>query len=184
MNHQVIGYIRVSTQGQNKARQLEGIQLDKEFVDVVSGSTKNRVGLDACMDYVRERDTLVVDSIDRLARNLRHLQEIIQTLVNKGVTVKFIKENLTFSANQDAISLLTLQIMGAFAEFERNMIKSRQKEGLELAKKAGKHLGRPFTLTKEIIEKAKQLKSEGMSIRKISFTIGLSRPTIYKALSK
>ena len=74
MSHQIVGYIRVSSQGQNTARQLAGITLDKEFVDMVTGSNKDRDGLKECMAYVREGDQLLVDSIDRLARNLQDLQ--------------------------------------------------------------------------------------------------------------
>jgi len=128
MAHQVVGYIRVSSQGQNTARQLAGIKLDKEFVDTMSGSTKDRKSLIECMEYVREGDLLVVDSIDRLARNFLDLQEIVNSLIQKGVSVKFIKENLTFNSSKDPMANLTLQIMGSFAEFERTMIKARQRE--------------------------------------------------------
>lgn len=182
MKHQVVGYVRVSSQGQNTARQLVGIQVDKEFIDIKTGNVKERANLIACIDYVREGDTLVVDSIDRLARNLRHLQEIITQLLDKGVTVRFIKENLTFTKNQDPMAMLMLHMMGAFAEFERNMIRSRQKEGIDLARKAGKHLGRKSLLTSELRAKAQGLKSQGYSIRKIAMILELSRPTIYKAL--
>lgn len=184
MSHQVVGYIRVSSQGQNTARQLVGIELDKKFTDIITGSTKERTNLQECIDYVREGDTLVVDSIDRLARNLRHLQEILSELLEKKVTVCFVKENLTFSSQQDPMSLLMLQMMGAFAEFERNMIRSRQKEGIDAAKKAGKHLGRPPVLNEKHANKAKEFKSCGMSIRKIAMTMGVSRGSIYKLLNK
>ena len=119
MTNQVVGYIRVSHESQNIDRQLSGIKLDREFVDKMNGGTKDRENLEACMQYVRDGDTLVVDSIDRLARNLRDLQDIVSSLVEKGVTVKFIKESLTFTGKHDAMATLTLQMMGAFAEFER-----------------------------------------------------------------
>jgi len=182
MPHQVVGYIRVSSQGQNTERQLQGIELDRKFVDIMSGSKIERENLDACIDYVREGDTLIVDSIDRLARNLRGLQDIISKLIAKGVSVRFVKENLLFTGNSDPISTLTLQMMGAFAEFERTMIRSRQKEGIELAKKSGKHLGRPPTINDEIRKKAAKMREDGLSIRRISILMGLSRITIYKAL--
>ena len=182
MTHQVVGYIRVSSAGQNIARQLVDIKLDKEFVDTITGSTMDRKNLIACMEYVREGDTLVVDSIDRLARNLLDLQEIINTLVKKGVSVKFIKENLTFNSSKDPMANLTLQIMGAFAEFERTMIKARQREGIDAAKKAGKHLGRPAKTTPKLTTEAKILKENGTSIRQIAFKLNVSRATIYKML--
>lgn len=183
MSHQVVGYIRVSSQGQNTARQLAGIKLDKEFVDIMSGSTKEREKLLECMDYVREGDTLVVESIDRLARNLRDLQDILHSLFKKGVSVRFIKENLTFTGKDDPMANLMLQMMGAFAEFERTMIRSRQKDGIEAAKKAGKHLGRPPKTDKKLADEAKKLKEQGTSIRQISFKLNLSRPSIYKMLA-
>jgi DNA invertase Pin-like site-specific DNA recombinase len=183
MSHQVVGYIRVSSQGQNTARQLAGVKLDKEFVDIMSGSTKNREKLIECMDYVRSGDTLVVESIDRLARNLRDLQDIIDSLVKKGVSVKFVKENLIFSAEENPMSNLMLQMMGAFAEFERTMIRSRQKDGIEAARRAGIHLGRPAKITKSMINDAvKMITVQGFSIRKTAQTLNLSRASIYKIL--
>jgi len=182
MSHQVVGYIRVSSAGQNIARQLVDIKLDKEFVDTITGSTMDRKNLIACMAYVREGDTLVVDSIDRLARNLQDLQDIVDSLVKKGVSVKFIKENLTFTGKEDALANLMLQMMGAFAEFERNMIRARQREGIDAAKKAGKHLGRPPTITQQLSREANSLKKDGVSIRQIAFRLNVSRATIYKML--
>ena len=182
MNHQVVGYIRVSSQGQNTARQLVGIEVDMIFTDIMTGSIKNRPKLDECLKYVRQGDTLVVDSIDRLARNLRDLQAILDELRDKGVTVRFVKENLVFTSEQDAMSTLMLQMMGAFAEFERTMIRSRQKEGIELAKKSGKKMGRPAVLNDKHKKQAKELHEQGMSIRKIAMTMNVCRASIYKLL--
>jgi len=182
MKHQVVGYIRVSSQGQNTARQLVDIKLDRTFTDIMTGSIKSRPQLEECLKYVREGDTLVVDSIDRLARNLRDLQDILQSLLEKGVIVKFIKENLTFTASNDHMSTLMLQMMGAFAEFERNMIRSRQKEGIEQAVRAGKKMGRPPVLNGKHKKQAKDLREQGMSIRKIAMTMGVCRASIYKLL--
>ena len=182
MAHQVVGYIRVSSQGQNTARQLAGIKLDKEFVDTMSGSTKDRKSLIECMEYVREGDLLVVDSIDRLARNFLDLQEIVNSLIQKGVSVKFIKENLTFNSSKDPMANLTLQIMGSFAEFERTMIKARQREGIDAAKKAGKHLGRPSKVDAKFIKVVKEKHKSCQSIRSIAKDMNVSRGTIYKAL--
>ncbi len=184
MTHQVVGYKRVSSDSQNIDRQLVDIKLDKEFVDTVSGKNKDRQGLTACMNYVREGDMLIIDSIDRLARNLLDLQDLIDSLVKKGVSVKFIKENLTFNSARDPISNLTLHLMGAFAEFERAMIKSRQREGIDAAKKAGRNLGRPSMLTKKLATEAKELKELGISVRQIAFRLKVSRPSIYKMLAQ
>ena len=182
MNHQVVGYIRVSSQGQNTARQLVGIKVDRMFTDIMTGSIKSRPELDECLQYVRDGDTLIVDSIDRLARNLLDLQKIVSALIDKGVTVKFVKENISFSRSSDPMANLTLHIMGAFAEFERNMIRSRQREGIDLAKKAGKHIGRPPMLNGKHKLRAKELKAQGMSIRKIAMTMDICRASVYKLL--
>lgn len=180
MSHQVIGYVRVSSQGQNTARQLQGIELDMEFIDKVTGSNLDRDKLQECVAYARRGDTVVVDSIDRLARNLRDLQEILETLTKKGVIVKFLKENLTFTGNDDAMSTLMLQMMGAFAEFERTMIKSRQREGIDAAKKAGKHLGRPCKVDNKFRKSVKEKLQSCQSIRSIAKDMNVSRATIYK----
>lgn len=184
MKHQVVGYIRVSSQGQNTERQLEGTNLDKVFTEVMSGKTANdRVKLREAIDYVREGDTFAVHSIDRLARNLRDLQEIIHQLLKKGVSVCFVKENLFFTANADPMATLMLQMMGAFAEFERSMIRSRQKEGIDMAKKNGRKLGRKTKINKEVEKEVRNLKEKGTSIRQIAIKMNLSRATIYKALA-
>ncbi len=182
MSYQLIGYVRVSSQGQNTARQLQGIKLDMEFIDKVTGGNLDREKLQECVLYARKGDTVVVDSIDRLARNLRDLQEILETLTKKGVIVRFLKENLTFTGNDDAMSTLMLQMMGAFAEFERTMIRSRQREGIDAAKKSGKHLGRPKTVDDKFIKIVKDKRATLQSIRSIAKDMSVSRATIYKAL--
>lgn len=183
MSHQNIGYIRVSSSDQNADRQLADIQVNKKFIDKITGSLKDRPELNACIDYVRHGDTLYVHSIDRLARNLIDLQDLIKTIIQKGVTLKFVKENLTFTSLHDPMAMLTLQIMGAFAEFERTMIRTRQREGIDAAKKAGKHLGRPPVTTKKLCDEAKEQKANGISIRQIAFKLNVSRATIYKMLA-
>ena len=183
MTGQNIGYIRVSSEGQNTARQLESIKLDKEFVDTMTGSNKNRPQLEECLNYLRKGDTLHVHSIDRLARNLRDLQEIIEGLVVKNVSVKFHSENLTFTGDDNPMATLTLQMMGAFAEFERTITRTRQFEGIEAAKKQGKHLGRP-KLEKSLVGIAMGFKTEGLSVVEISKRMNLSRPSVYKLISQ
>ena len=183
MTGQQIGYIRVSSDGQNTARQLEGVKLDKEFADTMTGSTKNRPQLEECLNYLRKGDTLHVHSIDRLARNLRDLQEIIEGLVIKNVNVKFHSESLTFTGDDSPMATLTLQMMGAFAEFERTITRTRQREGIDAAQKEGKHLGRP-KLEKSLIGVATGLKAEGFSVVEIAKRMDLSRPSVYKLISK
>lgn len=183
MTGQNIGYKRVSSESQNTARQLDGIKLDKEFADTITGSVRNRLELEKCLNYLRTGDTLHIHSIDRLARNLRDLQAIVDELVCKGITVKFHNENLTFSGEENPVSKAMLQMMGCFAEFERSMIKSRQREGIDAAKAAGIALGRrPKLNDAELIARARQMKAGGMKKIEISKELGLSRPSVDKLL--
>ena len=119
-----IGYIRVSTIEQNLERQLEGIKLDRSFIDKVSGKSVDRPALQEMLTYVRDGDTIIVHSMDRLARNVDDLRQIVKGLAAKQVKVKFIKEALEFTGEDSPISNLLLSVMGAFAEFERTLLRS------------------------------------------------------------
>src|SRR5664279_1395253 len=142
-----VGYIRVSSLDQNSERQLEGVKLDKIFTDKASGKDTARPQLQAALEYLREGDLLLVHSMDRLARNLDDLRRIVLDLTKKGVHVQFVKENLTFTGEDSPMSNLLLSLLGAVAEFERSMIRERQREGIALAKEAGVYKGRKPTLT-------------------------------------
>jgi len=146
-----VGYIRVSTTDQNTERQLDGIQLDKIFTDKVSGATTERPELQSMLGYVREGDVIHVHSIDRLARSLVDLLALVQSLTAKGVHVRFNKENLLFTGESDPIQALMLSIMGSVAEFERAMIRERQREGIVKAKQRGAYKGRSKTIDDEAI---------------------------------
>ncbi len=139
---QKIGYVRVSSLDQNQVRQLDGIKLDKVFTDKASGKDTNRPALNALLDFVREGDTVVVHSMDRLARNLDNLRYLVQLLTKKGIEVEFVKEHLTFTGKDSPMAQLMLSVMGAFAEFERALIKERQREGIAIAKQKGFYKGR------------------------------------------
>jgi Site-specific recombinases, DNA invertase Pin homologs len=129
-----IGYIRVSTFEQNPQRQLERVQVDRVFVDKASGKDARRPQLSELLEFIREGDTVVVHSMDRLARNLDDLRRIVQGLVKRGICVEFVKEHLTFTGEDSPMATLMLSVMGAFAEFERTLIRERQREGIVLAK--------------------------------------------------
>src|SRR3982750_2864836 len=148
---QRIGYIRVSSLDQQVARQLEGIEVDKTFIDKASGKDTKRPQLELLLSFVRAGDTVVVHSMDRLARNLDDLRRIVQTLTNRGVRIEFVKEHLTFTGEDSPMSSLMLSVMGAFAEFERALIKERQREGIVLAKKRGAYKGRKKSLSPEVV---------------------------------
>ena len=156
MSGKKVGYIRVSSFDQNPERQLEGIKLDKQFIDYASGKDVNRPAFKGLLNYVREDDLVIIHSMDRLARNLDDLREIVQNLTAKKVKMQFIKESLTFTGEDSPIAQLLLSVMGAFAEFERSLIKERQKEGIELAKKRGVYQGRTKVLSKEQVVELKE----------------------------
>ena len=178
----IIGYRRVSTIDQNLDRQDLG-QVDKIFEEKLSGkSAADRPALQEMIQYVREGDSIVVYSIDRLARDLRDLQDVIQTLNDKGVTITFLSERLTFSSDaEDAFAKLQLQMMGAFAEFERNIIRKRQAEGIAKAKAKGVYKGGRKMINRD---KVHQLKGEGLSTYKIAEAMGISRMSVHRILNQ
>lgn len=175
-----VGYIRVSTADQSTARQLDGISLDKTFEDKVSGVSCSRPALKECLNYLREGDILHVHSIDRLARNLADLQNLVNGLTDRGIVVQFHTENLTFSGPSSPMQTLLFQIMGAFAQFERALIKERQREGFEQAKVNGKHLGRPTKLTKSDQQTILASLENGAMPSALAKEYGVSVSTIHK----
>lgn len=178
-----VGYVRVSTTDQATDRQLAELKLSKVFTDKLSGKDTKRPQLAACLEWVREGDTLHVHSIDRLARNLEDLQRLVRELTGKGVVVRFHKEGLTFKGDEDPMQKLMFQMMGAFAEFERALIRERQREGIAAAKAAGKHLGRKPTLTPEQAQAVKEAAAAGEEKASIARRFGISRQTIYRVLA-
>jgi DNA invertase Pin-like site-specific DNA recombinase len=180
MSGKKIGYIRVSSFDQNPERQLEGVTLDKKFIDKVSGKSMNRPELDALMDYVRDGDVVIVHSLDRLARNLDDLRKIVLSLTKQQVNVQFIKENLTFTGEDSALSNLLLSVMGAFAEFERSLIRERQMEGIALAKKRGVYKGRKKSLSLEQVDGIKSRIEQGDKKSHIAKDFNISRETLYQ----
>ena len=149
MNGQRIGYVRVSSFDQNPERQLEHVQVDRLFTDEASGKDTQRPELERLLAFAREGDTVVVHSMDRLARNLDNLRLIVQKLTQRGVRIEFVKENLTFTGEDSPLANLMLSVMGAFAEFERALIRERQREGIALAKQRGAYRGRKKSLSPE-----------------------------------
>lgn len=182
MKNQKIGYVRVSSYDQNTSRQLEGFNLDKVFVDKASGKDIHRPELENLKQFVREGDIVIVHSMDRLARNLDDLRQIVQSLTHKGVKIQFMKENLMFSGDDSPLANLLLSVMGAFAEFERALIRERQREGIELAKKRGAYKGRKKSLTDEQIIILNQRVNSGEKKAQIARDYRISRETLYKYL--
>ncbi len=177
-----IGYVRVSSFDQNPERQLEHVQMDKVFTDKASGKDTQRPQLEALLDFVREGDTVIVHSMDRLARNLDDLRRLVQNLTQRCVRIEFVKECLTFTGEDSPMSNLLLSVMGAFAEFERALIRERQREGIALAKKRGAYRGRKKTLLPERANELRQRAAAGENKAKLAREYGISRETLYQYL--
>lgn len=177
-----VGYTRVSSEDQNLDRQLDGIAVDKVFADKVSGKNTQRPKLDELLDYVRDGDTVVVHSMDRLARNLDDLRQLVRDLTGRGVRVEFVKENLTFTGDDSPMATLLLSIMGSFAEFERALIRERQMEGIAQAKKRGVYTGRKKALTDEQVVDIRERITAGETKSALAREYGISRETLYQHL--
>lgn len=186
---QRIGYLRVSSVDQNEARQIEGIKsegitLDKTFIDKSSGKTRHRPGLEQLLGYAREGDTVIVYSIDRLARNLEDLLALVRQFTDKGVTVRFLKGNLVFGGAEDSpISRVILSVLGTVAEFEHAMIKERQAEGIAAAKARGERTGRPNKLSPEQITEIQSLAAAGVPKAQLARQFFVHRNTILAILA-
>ncbi len=178
-----IGYIRVSTFEQNPQRQLEQVQVDRVFVDKASGKDARRPQLSELLEFIREGDTVVVHSMDRLARNLDDLRRIVQGLVKRGICVEFVKEHLTFTGEDSPMATLMLSVMGAFAEFERTLIRERQREGIVLAKQRGAYRGRKKALPPDKIEELRLQIAGGATKAQAARDFGISRETLYNYLA-
>jgi DNA invertase Pin-like site-specific DNA recombinase len=176
---QTIGYKRVSTLDQTTARQLDGVELDRVFEDKLSGKDMNRPQLAAMVKHVREGDTVVVHSLDRLGRNLGDLRKLVTDLTSRGVKVQFLKENLIFTGEDSPMSNLLLNMMGAFAEFERALIRERQREGIAIAKKAGLFKGRKPKFDADKIDEIRKRADAGESKADLATAFGVMRMTIY-----
>jgi len=182
MSGQQVGYIRVSAIDQRSDRQLDGVTLDRTFTDKASGKDVRRPELEAMVGFVRDGDTVVCHSMDRLARNLDDLRSIVRKLTAKGVQVHFVKEQLTFTGDDTAMANLLLSVMGAFAEFERSLIRERQREGIELAKKRGAYRGRRRSLNDDQVAELRRRVAEGVPKAALARELGVSRETIYQYL--
>src|SRR6266581_4382099 len=170
-----VGYVRVSSVDQNTVRQLDRIDVERTFTDKASGKDTARPKLDDMLAFVRDGDTVIVHSMDRLARNLDDLRRIVRMLTGKGVRVEFVKENLTFTGEDSPMATLLLSVMGAFAEFERALILERQREGIAVAKTLGVYTGRKPALT---VERA----AAGERKAALAREFGISRETVYNYL--
>ncbi|MCL4509428.1 MAG: recombinase family protein [Chloroflexi bacterium] len=177
-----VGYVRVSTVEQNAARQLDGIECDETFTDRASGRNSERPELEAMLRFVRKGDTLVVHSMDRLARNLDDLRRLVQGLTGRGVRIEFVTEQLSFMGDDSPMATLLLSVMGAFAEFERALLRERQREGIVLAKEKGVYKGRRKALSQGTVDALRWRAAAGESRAELAREYGISRETLYKYL--
>ncbi len=182
MDGQRVGYVRVSSFDQNPDRQLEAVSGTRTYTDKASGKDTQRHELDRLLAYVRDGDTVVVHSMDRLARNLDDLRRIVQGLTRRGVRVEFVKEGLTFTGEDSPMAHLMLSVMGAFAEFERALLRKRQREGIAVAKQRGAYRGRKRALNVEQIGEVKRRIAAGEQKARVARDMGISRETVYQYL--
>ena len=177
-----VGYVRVSTLDQNTVRQLDGLAVDRVFTDTASGKDTARPRLEEMLGFVREGDTVIVHSMDRLARNLDDLRRVVRTLTGRGVGVEFVKEGLTFTGEDSPMANLLLSVMGAFAEFERALILERQREGIAAAKARGVYTGRKPALTLAQAQQLRERAAAGERKSALATEFGISRETVYSYL--
>lgn len=186
MHGQVVGYVRVSSTSQHTDRQVEAIgPVDEMFTDRVSGgSREDRTDLARMLRHVRKHDTLRVSSMDRLARSLVDLEQLVDELTGRGVTIEFVKERLTFApGDDDGFAIFQRQLIGAVAQLERNLIRERQREGIDLARARGVYKGRARKLTDEQVRHVKHAVTAGESKAKLARDLGCSRRVLYEALA-
>lgn len=179
-----IGYVRVSTVEQNEARQVEALKqydIERWYKEKVSAKDTNRPKLQEMLSFVREGDTIYIHSFDRLARNTIDLLTIIEELKEKNVKLVSIKDNIDFNSNTGKFMLT---ILGAVAELERSILKERQREGIEIAKKQGKFKGRqPIKLNKDKWEALYSDMTKGyITKQEMADKLDISVPTLYRRL--
>ena len=179
-----IGYVRVSTKEQNTARQEELMKLlevDRVYIDKMSGKDMERPFLQEMMNFVREGDSVVVESISRFARNTKDLLELTEQLSNKHVQFISQKENID---TDTPAGKFMLTIFGAVAELEREYIRQRQREGIEIAKQQKKYKGRPAKQLDTFDEIYQQWKSGNITATFASEQLNVSRSTFYRKVSE
>lgn len=182
---QRIGYARVSSTDQNLARQLATLgEMDRLFEEKQSGAQRaGRTALAEMIAYAREGDTVVVSSMDRLARSVVDLNQIVAELIAKNVTVEFLTEKASFRRDtRDPFAEFQLNIMASFAQLERSISKERQAEGIKAAKARGVYKGRTPKLNPEQLAEARDLIKAGVPKARVARKLGIDRSTLYRAL--
>ena len=186
MAGQRLAYVRVSSDGQSTSRQDQVIaekNVDKIFTEKVSGrNISDRPQFQLMLEYARENDEIFCADLSRWGRSMMDIRTTIMLLTKKGVTVTFIKENLTFSNKNDDTSNLLLGILSSLAEWERAVIKSRQMEGVKIAQERGVYkdrCGRKPKLSEEQMQEVRKRVEAGEHRTSIAKSMKVSRQTIY-----
>jgi DNA invertase Pin-like site-specific DNA recombinase len=180
----IVAYARVSTGQQDYQTQVERLTAagaTKVFTEKRSGLDSERPVLAECLRYVREGDTLIVTKLDRLARSTADLYRIVTDLTNRGVAFKVLDDAAVDTSSRTG--KLVMGILALIAEFETEIRRERQMEGIAKAKAEGRIGGRPKLLTEETEQRIRQLRDEGHSIRQVALIVGFSKATIQKVLS-
>jgi DNA invertase Pin-like site-specific DNA recombinase len=168
--------------GQNDARQLDGMEFDRVFTDKASGKDTQRPQLQAMLTHVREGDHVYVHSMDRLARSLGDLEGLVKGLTGRGVAVSFVTQGMTFTGDDSPMNTLMLQLLGAVGQFERALIKERQREGIAIAKTKGVYRGRKPSLDEAAKARAREMVAQGTPKAQVAQELGVSRSTLYASL--
>jgi DNA invertase Pin-like site-specific DNA recombinase len=176
----LVGYARVSSVGQSLDVQLDKLQhCDKIYQEKKSGASGKRPQLEACLEYVREGDTLVVTRLDRLARSTLHLCQIADEVKRKGVNLQVLDQNIDTG---DATGRLLFNMLGAIAQFETEIRAERQMDGIQRAKERGVRFGRQPSLTEGQIVELRQRRQQGELIKSLMKDYEISKATIYRYL--
>ena len=179
----IIGYVKVSSRGQSLEVQLDKLKhCDKVFKEDASATSFNRPKLKACLEYVEKGDTLVVTRLDRLARSIAELCNIMDELVRKNVEFQVLDQNIDTSASTGAGHLL-FNMLGAISQFEREVRTERHMDGVKKALEQGVRFGRASTMSTEQIADLKEKKAKGAFIKELMHEFKISRASIYKYLS-
>ena len=178
----IVGYARVSSVGQSLDVQLDKLKhCDKVYKEKQSGTNSKRPKLAACLEYVREEDTLVVTRLDRLARSTLHLCQIAEILKQKQVNLQVLDQNINTS---NATGRLLFNMLGAIAQFETEIRAERQMDGINKAKERGVAFGRKRKMTQEQIKELRERRKEGVLIKTLMADYNLSKASVYRYLNQ
>lgn len=185
MSTRKVGYVRISAAVPGDGPQLAELSLDDLFEDVTSTAGADRPALRQCLAQIGEGDEVVVDSLDRLARSQSDLQRLVHEITGRGATVSFVKEALSFEPHARARNAqLMLSMLAAFANFERSLVRERQRTGIELAKQRGAYKGRKPSVSDDMVREIRRRFAAGEPRAAIARSLSISRMTVYRYAGK